>query len=57
MQGKVSLSDPVEKVKSKVFKRVTLDTQLGVLNRLLESENFALVVNTQTICTYTRPTE
>jgi hypothetical protein len=49
-QGKVSLDDPVEKVKSKVFKRVSLDTELGVLNTILETENFALVVNTHTIC-------
>jgi hypothetical protein len=46
----VSLDDPVEKVKSKVFKRVSLDTELGVLNTILETENFALVVNTHTIC-------
>jgi hypothetical protein len=49
-QGKVSLDDPVEKVKSKVFKRVSLVTELGVLNTILETENFALVVNTHTIC-------
>jgi hypothetical protein len=46
----VSLDDSVEKVKSKVFKRVSLDTELGVLNTILETENFALVVNTHTIC-------
>ncbi len=46
----MSLDDPVEKVKSKVFKRVSLDTELGVLNTILETENFALVVNTHTIC-------
>jgi hypothetical protein len=42
----------VEKVRSKVFKRVTLHTQLGILNRILESENFALVVTSQKICEY-----
>ena len=49
-QGKVSLDDPVDRVKSKVFKRVNLDTQLRVLNSILETESFALVVNTHTIC-------
>ena len=42
--------DPIEKVAYSTFKKVNLDTTLGKLNRILDSEHFALVVHSQRLC-------
>jgi hypothetical protein len=42
--------DPIEKATYNTFKKVTLDTTLGKLNRILDSEHFALVVHSQRLC-------
>jgi cystathionine beta-synthase len=50
VQGKVMSDDPIEKATYNTFKKVTLDTTLGKLNRILDSEHFALVVHSQRLC-------
>lgn len=47
LKGKVMSDDPIEKATYNTFKKVTLDTTLGRLNRILDSEHFALVVHSQ----------
>ncbi|KAK2839930.1 hypothetical protein Q5P01_013670 [Channa striata] len=46
--GKVKPSDAVSKVLCKNFKQVHLKDNLGTVSRILETENFALVVHDQT---------
>ncbi|KAG7330782.1 hypothetical protein KOW79_004751 [Hemibagrus wyckioides] len=47
LAGKVSPSDPVNKVLYKQFKQVHLTDNLGKLSRILETDHFALVVHDQ----------
>ncbi|KAK3543669.1 hypothetical protein QTP70_026891 [Hemibagrus guttatus] len=47
LAGKVSSSDPVNKVLYKQFKQVHLTDNLGKLSRILETDHFALVVHDQ----------
>ena len=50
LKGKVLSSDPVMKATYKTFKKVTLDTTLEKLSRILDQEHFALVVHSQRLC-------
>merc|ERR1712066_830463 len=47
LKGNVLRNDPVIKATYKTFKKVTLDTTLEKLNRILDKEHFALVVHSQ----------
>lgn len=47
LKGNVLRNDPVIKATYKTFKKVTLDTTLEKLNRILDKEHFALVVHNQ----------
>ncbi|XP_047671124.1 cystathionine beta-synthase-like protein [Tachysurus fulvidraco] len=47
LAGKVSPSDPVNKVLYKQFKQVHLTDKLGKLSRIVETDHFALVVHDQ----------
>merc|ERR1711988_1657091 len=47
LKGNVLRNDPVTKATYKTFKKVTLDTTLEKLNRILDKEHFALVVHSQ----------
>lgn len=47
MKGKVRTSDAVERVLFKQFKQITLDTTLGKLSRMLDTDHFVLVVHEQ----------
>lgn len=51
LKGKVAATDPVEKASYNTFSKVTLDTTLEKLNRILDTEHFALVVHSQRLCT------
>ena len=53
LKGNVLRNDPVTKATYKTFKKVTLDTTLEKLNRILDKEHFALVVHSQRLCKYT----
>ncbi len=50
LRGKIQSTDPVEKATYMTFKKVTLDTTLEKLNRILDKEHFALVVHSQRLC-------
>ncbi len=50
LKGKIQATDPVEKATYKTFEKVTLDTTLEKLDRILDKEHFALVVHTQRLC-------
>lgn len=50
LRGKVERFDPVEKAIYTTFKKVTLDTTLEKLDRILDKEHFALVVHSQRLC-------
>ena len=50
LRGKIQATDPVEKATYMTFKKVTLDTTLEKLDRILDKEHFALVVHSQRIC-------
>merc|ERR1711874_862027 len=47
LEGNVLKSDPVVKASYNTFKKVTLETTLEKLNRILDKEHFALVVHSQ----------
>lgn len=47
LKGKVMPNDAVRKVAYNTFKKVTLDTTLEKLDRILDKEHFALVVHSQ----------
>lgn len=47
LKGKVSATDSVEAATYVTFKKLGLDTTLGKLNRILDSDHFALVVHRQ----------
>lgn len=53
--GKVTRSSPVEKVLYKQFKQIYLDTTLGKLSRILDTDHFALVVHNQKQCEQRKP--
>lgn len=54
LKGRVSRDDPVIKAAYKTFKKVTLDTTLEKLNRILDKEHFALVVHFQRLCKFSQ---
>merc|ERR1711874_579985 len=47
LKGNVLKSDPVVKASYNTFKKVTLETTLEKLDRILDKEHFALVVHSQ----------
>merc|ERR1712059_144229 len=47
LKGKVMPTDAVDKATYHTFKKVTLDTCLEKLDRILDKEHFALVVHSQ----------
>jgi cystathionine beta-synthase len=57
LKGRVMSDDPIEKVAYSTFKKVNLETTLGKLNRILDSEHFALVVHSQRLYTNERDVE
>ncbi|XP_076055996.1 cystathionine beta-synthase isoform X2 [Oratosquilla oratoria] len=48
--GKVEGSSPVEQSLYSQFRKITLDTTLGKLSRILDRDHFALVVHRQRLC-------
>ena len=50
LKCKVSLNDPVRNATYNTFHKVTLDTTLEKLDRILDKEHFALVVHSQRLC-------
>ena len=50
LKGKVFGTDTVAKAIYTTYKKVTLDTTLIKLNRILDKEHFALVVHQQRLC-------
>ena len=50
MKGKICSTDPVEAAVYTQFKKLCLDTTLSKLNRILDTDHFALVVHKQRIC-------
>jgi cystathionine beta-synthase len=55
LKGKVSLNDPVRNATYNTFHKVTLDTTLEKLDRILDKEHFALVVHSQRLCKLLEP--
>ena len=53
LKGKVALQDPVRNAMYNTFHKVTLDTTLEKLDRILDKEHFALVVHSQRLCKLT----
>jgi len=51
LKGKVNGTDPVEAATYNTFKKLNLDTTLSKLNRILDTEHFALVVHNQRLYT------
>merc|ERR1712012_31519 len=51
MKGKICSTDPVEAAVYTQFKKLCLDTTLSKLNRILDTDHFALVVHKQRIYT------
>jgi len=47
VKNKVKQTDPVSKVMYKQFKMIRMDTSLGQLSRMLDTDHFVLVVHTQ----------
>ena len=50
LKGNVLRNDPVLKATYNTFKKVTLETTLEKLSRILDKEHFALVVHSQRLC-------
>ena len=50
VKGKVQKSDPVSKAMYKQFKMVQMDTSLGQLSRMLDTDHYVLVVHGQKQC-------
>ena len=50
MKGKIHSTDPVEAAVYTQFKKLCLDTTLSKVNRILDTDHFALVVHKQRIC-------
>jgi len=57
LKGKIMSDDPIMKATYSTFKKVTLETTLGKLNRILDSEHFALVVHSQRLYTNSNTVE
>jgi len=57
LKGKIMSDDPIQKATYSTFKKVTLETTLGKLNRILDSEHFALVVHSQRLYTNAKDIE
>jgi hypothetical protein len=55
LKGKVMPTDAVDKAAYHTFKKVTLETSLDKLDRILDKEHFALVVHSQRLCKYKFP--
>lgn len=51
IKGNLMSDDPIQKATYSTFKKVNLETTLGKLNRILDSEHFALVVHSQKLYT------
>jgi len=51
LNGKIHPTDPVEAGLYTQFKKLTMDTTLARLNRILDTDHFALVVHTQKLYT------
>jgi len=51
LKGKISSTDSVEAAVYTQFKKLSLDTTLTKLNRILDTDHFALVVHTQRLYT------
>merc|ERR1719318_1260921 len=51
LKGKVNATDPVEAATYNTFKKLSLDATLGKLNRILDTEHYALVVHNQRLYT------
>ena len=47
---KIEVSSPVNSILYTQFRKITLDTTLGRLSRILDRDHFALVVHTQRLC-------
>lgn len=47
MKSKVKMADPVNLVTYKQFQQVSLDTHLGHVSNLLDTDHFVLVVHSQ----------
>merc|ERR1719244_1627178 len=47
LKGKIHATDSVETATYVTFKKLSLDTTLGKLNRILDTDHFALVVHRQ----------
>ena len=54
LKAKVFGTDTVAKAVYTTYKKVTLDTTLSTLNRILDREHFALVVHQQRLCKETK---
>jgi len=57
LKGNIMSDDQIEKATYSTFKKVTLDTTLGRLNRILDSDHFALVVHRQRLFTNAQDVE
>jgi cystathionine beta-synthase len=51
LKGKVNATDPVEAATYNTFKKLSLDATLGKLNRILDTEHYALIVHNQRLYT------
>lgn len=51
LKGKISSSDPVEAAVYTQFKKLSMDTTLARVNRILDTDHFALVVHSQRLYT------
>merc|ERR1712083_228995 len=45
--GKVKVGDPVSTVLYKQFKTIPIDTSLGTLSRMLDTDHFVIIVHAQ----------
>ena len=57
LKGKIHATDPVESAVYTQFKKLSLDTTLARLNRILDTDHFALVVHNQRLCKSTTLTK
>lgn len=55
LSKKAEPKTPVENVLYGQFKRVTLDTTLGKVSRILDREFYCLVVHNQRLCKFVHP--
>lgn len=52
VNGKVQASDPVSKVLYRQFRKIALETSLSKVSKILETDHFVIVVQTQKQCMY-----